>query len=240
MKMNWKATLIACFTGSACMAIVNNFVPLLFITFQKDYKLTFFQLSMLVTVNFLTQMTVDLFMAKWADRLGYRKCLIFGHCCSALGMVGLVLFPRILPPFGGLLLAAIIYAVGGGFGEVLISPVLEGCPAENKASIMNLGHSFYCWGHMTVVLVSALYFALFGIENWEILALLWAVIPLGNAFLFSKVPLSPPAASQEGGGIGALLKQPLFWLFFLLMFASGAAELTKSKGLGFPKPSEIF
>lgn len=229
MKNNWKATLIACFTGSACMAIINNFVPLLFLTFQKDYGFSFSQLSLIITVNFVTQMLVDLFMAKYADEIGYRPCIVIGHFCSALGMIGLVIFPMILPPFAGLLLAAVIYAIGGGLGEVLISPIMEGCPTENKAGAMNLAHSFYCWGHMAVVLISALYFALFGIENWKILALCWAVIPLANAILFTQVPIHPPVETEKSSGILDLFKQPIFWLFFLLMFASGAGELSMSQ-----------
>ncbi len=229
MKTSWKATLIACFTGSVCMAIVNNYIPLLFLTFQKDYTLSFTQLSLLITLNFMTQMTVDLIMAKEADRLGYRPCLIFGHLCSACGMIGLVVFPRLLPPFAGLLLAVVIYSVGSGISEVLISPVIEGCPSDNKSGIMNLGHSFYCWGHMGVVLLSALYFTIFGLHNWEILALIWALVPLWNAFMFTRVPIQPPVAAEQSSGIRELLKQPIFWVFCLLMFASGAGELVMSQ-----------
>ncbi len=226
---SWKATLIACFTGSVSMAIINNYIPLLFLTFQRDYALSFTQLSLLITMNFMTQMVVDLIMAKAADRLGYRPCLVFGQLCNGLGMIGLVLFPLLLPPFLGLLLAVIIYSVGGGISEVLVSPVIEGCPSENKAGVMNLGHSFYCWGHLAVVLISAFYFAVVGIDHWEILALLWALIPLWNAFLFSQVPIQPPVAAEQSCGIIALVKQPIFWLFALLMFASGAGELIMSQ-----------
>ena len=243
MKTSWKATMIACFAGSACMAIINNYAPLLFLTFQQDYRLSFSQLSVLITANFITQMAVDLIGAKFADRIGYRTCLVFGHFCSAFGMAGLVFLPRLLPPFWGLVLAMTIYAVGGGISEVLVSPVMEGCPTENKAGTMNLAHSFYCWGHMAVVLLSALYFALFGIENWEILALIWALIPLINAFLFSQVPIQPPVAAEKSSGIKALLSRPVFWLFALIMFAAGAGELAMAQwvsafaeqALGVPK-----
>ncbi|MBQ4052641.1 MAG: MFS transporter [Clostridia bacterium] len=226
MKSSFKATLCACFTSSVCMAITNNYIPLLFLTFQRDYQLSFTQLSLLVTLNFLTQMTVDLIMAKAADRLGYRACLITAHLCSATGLIGLVVFPRFLPPFIGLLAAVVIYSIGGGISEVLVSPVIEGCPTKNKTAVMNLGHSFYCWGHMAVVLLSSLFFALFGIDRWEILALIWAILPLWNAFMFTQVPIHPPVSAEQSSGIRALAKQPVFWLFILLMFASGAGELT--------------
>ncbi len=229
MKTSWKATMIACFTGSACMAIINNFAPLLFLTFQQDYHLSFSQLSVLIVANFITQMIVDLLGAKYADRIGYRPCLVFGHCCSAFGTAGLVFLPKILPPFWGLILAMMISAIGGGISEVLVSPVMEGCPTENKSAIMNLTHSFFCWGLMVVVLISALYFALFGIENWEILAMIWALIPLINAFLFSQVPIQPPVAAEKSSGIKSLLNQPIFWVFALIMFSSGAGELAMSQ-----------
>lgn len=229
MKTSWKATLIACFTASVCMAICANYIPLLFLTFQRDYVLSFTQLSLLITMNFMTQMAVDLIMAKYADRLGYRACLVTGHTCSAVGLIGLVVFPRLLPPFFGLLLAVILYSIGSGVSEVLVSPVIEGCPSDNKAGVMNLAHSFYCWGHMAVILLSALFFALFGIDKWEILALIWALFPIWNAFFFTQVPIQPPVATEQSEGIRTLAKQPIFWLFALLMFASGAGELIMSQ-----------
>lgn len=243
MKTSWKATMFACFAGSACMAIINNYAPLLFLTFQQDYHLSFSQLSVLITANFITQMAIDLIAAKFADKIGYRRCLVFGHFCSAIGMAGLVFFPALMDPFLGLVLSMMTYAIGGGISEVLVSPVMEGCPTENKAGAMNLAHSFYCWGHMAVVLLSALFFAVFDIGHWEILALIWALVPFTNALIFTQVPIQPPVTAAESSGIKALLIQPVFWLFALIMFAAGAGELAMAQwvsafaeqALGIPK-----
>lgn len=178
MAKNYQKTIYACFTGYIVQAIVNNFIPLLFLTFQSTYGIPLSQITLLITLNFLLQLAVDLLSIGFVDKIGYRASMVIAHICAAAGLVLLTVLPEVMPPFAGLLTAVLVYAVGGGLLEVLVSPVVEACPTRNKESVMSMLHSFYCWGHVGVVLLSTLFFAVFGIENWKFMALIWAVIPL--------------------------------------------------------------
>ena len=192
MKLTYKHTIYACFLGYIVQAIVNNFAPLLFLTFQRTYDIPLSQITMLVTVNFGLQLLVDLLSVGFVDRIGYRASLIIAHVCAAAGFLGLTILPDLLPsPFAGLLIAVMIYAVGGGLLEVLVSPVVEACPTDNKEKAMSLLHSFYCWGHVAVVLISTVFFTVIGTQHWKILALFWMIVPLCNLVLFAKTPIAP-------------------------------------------------
>lgn len=187
MKLNYKKTMYACFIGYIVQAVVNNFVPLLFVTFQNSYSISLSKITALITVNFIVQLLIDMLSAGFIDKIGYRASVMIAHIFSASGLILLTVLPELFSDaFIGIVISVIIYAVGGGLIEVLISPIMEACPTENKEKAMSLLHSFYCWGHMGVVLISTAFFALAGISNWKILALIWAAIPLLNAILFQK------------------------------------------------------
>lgn len=230
IKHNFKHTLYASYIGYVTQAIVNNFVPLLFLTFQSVYSLSLAKLTSLVTVNFLIQLTVDLLCAKFVDKIGYRPAIVAAHLFAAGGLAGLSVFPELFgDPYAGLLLAVSVYAVGGGLLEVLVSPIVEACPTEKKSAAMSLLHSFYCWGQMFVVLASTLFFRVAGLQSWKTLALLWSVIPLCNAVYFSRVPIAQLHEEGKGMGIRQLLKTKLFWLLALVMICAGASELAMSQ-----------
>lgn len=231
MKLTYRHTITACFIGYIVQAILNNFVPLLFLTFQSSYRIPLTQITMLVTVNFGVQLLVDLLSAGFVDKIGYRASMGIAHLTSALGLVLLAFLPELLPaPFFGLLIAVIVYAVGGGLLEVLVSPIVESCPTDNKAKAMSLLHSFYCWGHVGVVLISTAFFAVFGTGNWKILAVLWAVVPFLNFFLFLRVPIAPLVPEGEKGlRLGQLVRMRLFWILFLMMMSAGASEQAVSQ-----------
>lgn len=232
--MNYGKTIRACFAGYIVQAIVNNFLPLLFLTLQRQYGIPLGQITALITVNFAVQLTVDLLSAFWIDRIGYRRAIIAAHVFSAAGLLLLPVLPEILPPFPGILAAVILYAVGGGLLEVLVSPIMESCPTENKETAMSLLHSFYCWGQVGVVLLSTLFFRFAGIGNWKLLAALWAVIPVCNVFLFAKAPIAPLVApDEEQIRPRALLKNRMFLLLLLMMICAGAAELSVSQWASF-------
>lgn len=231
MRPNHQRTIHACFIGYIVQAVVNNFAPLLFVTFQSSYGLPLSQITALITVNFLVQLLIDLLSAGFIDRIGYRASMLVAHVCAAAGLLLMTFLPDALPSaFAGLLLAIIVYAVGGGLLEVLVSPIVEACPTNNKEKTMSLLHSFYCWGHMGVVLLSTAFFACFGTQNWQILALLWAVLPLCNMILFIKAPIY---SLHEEGSRGLTLRQlfgrKVFWLFMLMMLCAGAAEQAVSQ-----------
>lgn len=230
-KNNYQLTMYACFIGYIVQAIVNNFLPLLFVTFQKTYSIPLTQITLLITLNFGIQLVIDMLSTGFVDKIGYRASAIIAHVCSAAGLVLLTVLPGAFPdPFAGILIAVFIYAIGGGLIEVLISPILEACPTDNKEKAMSLLHSFYCWGHVGVVLISTLFFTLFGIENWKILAVCWAVVPAVNIILFAKAPIY---SLHEEGETGLTLKQlftrKVFWVMMLMMLCAGASEQAVSQ-----------
>ena len=227
---NYNHTIRACYVGYITQAIVNNFIPLLFLTFQKSYSIPLTQITLLVTLNFVVQLVVDILAAKFVDKIGYRISVIAAHLFCAAGLVGLGILPDLMPnPLSGLILAVCCYAVGGGMIEVLISPIVEACPTERKSAVMSLLHSFYCWGSVAVVLLSTIYFTVVGIENWRVMAILWAIIPLANAFVFTKVPILTLMEEGEGMGIRQLFNMKLFWVFAMLMVCAGASEQAMSQ-----------
>ena len=231
MKNQYNKTITACFVGYIVQAIVNNFVPLLFLTFESSYGIPLSQITMLITFNFGIQLLVDLLSAKFVVKIGYRVSIVMAHIFAALGLAGLVVLPDLLPnAFAGLLIAVVIYAIGGGLIEVLISPIMESCPSENKEKAMSLLHSFYCWGHVGVVLLSTLFFWFFGIADWKILALLWVIIPVCNGILFCKVPIAPLIEEGETGmSLRELCKNRIFWILMLMMMCAGASEQAVSQ-----------
>ena len=245
VRNQYQKTIYACFVAYIVQAIVNNFVPLLFLTFQDSYGIPLSRITVLVTVNFGLQLLVDLVSVSFVDRIGYRASMVLAHALSAAGLALLAVLPELLPsPFLGILLAVSVYAVGGGLLEVLVSPVMEACPSERKEQAMSLLHSFYCWGHVGVVLFSTAFFALFGVRRWRVLALVWALVPLGNLAAFTTVPIAPLIQDgQRGMTIGELARQKIFWVFLLMMLCAGASEQGVSqwastfaeKGLGVSK-----
>ena len=222
-----EKTLAACYLGFITQAIAANFAPLLFLTFQNTYGISLEKIALIPVVFYLTQLLIDLGATKFADKIGYRICVVTSQVVSAAGLVLLAILPEILPlPFLGILLAVIFYAVGSGLVEVLVSPIVEACPFENKDGRMSLLHSFYCWGAVGVILGSTLFFAVFGIENWRILTLIWALVPLVNTFQFLTCPIERLTKEGENLPLGKLFRLPLLWMMILLMICSGASEAT--------------
>ncbi|HEY8392302.1 MAG TPA: MFS transporter [Capillibacterium sp.] len=229
-RLNYQHTLLASYTGFITQAIINNFAPLLFLTFQKDYQIPLEKITLLVTANFGIQLLVDFLSAFFVDKIGHRPAMVAAHLFSAVGLIGLGVFPVwFSQPYYGLFAAVACYAIGGGLIEVLASPIVEACPTKKKAATMSLLHSFYCWGSVFVILVSTLFFSFAGIDNWKDLAFLWAIIPLLNALYFTQVPI--PRLVEEGKGMspGSLFRHKLFWLFILLMICAGASEQAMSQ-----------
>lgn len=241
----YHKTICACFTGYIVQAVVNNFAPLLFLNFQSVYGIPLEKITLLITLNFGLQLLVDLLSVAFVDKIGYRASMLLAHAAAALGLVGLAVLPELLAdPFTGLLLAVLLYAVGGGLLEVLVSPIVEACPTANKDKMMSLLHSFYCWGQVGVVLLSTVFFSLFGIGSWKALACIWALLPALNGILFVRVPIAPLNPDGERGmTIKELCGQKIFWILLLMMVCAGASEQAVSqwasafaeKGLGVSK-----
>ncbi len=227
---NYRMTLAACYLGFITQAISANFAPLLFLTFKNTYGISLEKIALIPTVFYLTQLFIDFIATKFADKIGYRICVVTSQAVSAAGLALMAILPEILPvPFVGILIAVVLYAMGSGLIEVLVSPIVEACPFENKDGMMSLLHSFYCWGAVGVILGSTLFFAVFGVEKWRILTLIWALVPLYNTFNFITCPIERLVEDGEGMRIGKLLRLPLFWLLILLMVCSGASEASMAQ-----------
>lgn len=230
MKNKYQKTMIACYLGFITQAITANFAPLLFLTFHRTYQISLGKIAFISTAFFFTQLLIDLFCAKYVDKIGYRKSVVASEILSAAGLIGLAFLPSLLPdPYVGILISVIIYAMGSGLIEVLVSPIVEACPFDNKDSVMSLLHSFYCWGSVGVILLSTIFFAIFGIENWRILACIWALIPLYNTFNFISCPIESLTEEGEGFSIRQLFHIPIFWIALILMVCAGASEISMAQ-----------
>lgn len=230
IRNNYGHTIYASYLACVTQAIVNNFAPLLFLTFASTYHLSLDKITLITTVNFLVQLCVDLLSAKLVDKIGYRVVVVVAHLFAAAGLAGMAILPGLFnDPYAGLMIAVICYAVGGGVIEVVISPIVEACPTQRKEAAMSLLHSFYCWGHVFLVVVSTVFFSVFGIENWRVLTCLWAAIPLINAVYFRLVPLYPIVAENERLSLKGLLSQHFFWLIVVIMVCAGASEQAMSQ-----------
>ena len=229
MTLTYKHTRLACRIGSVTQGINNNYVPLLFVAFSTRFGIDLPLISLLIVLNFGTQIIVDTASVAFVDKVGFRACAVACHVSTALGLIGLGTLPFILPPYAGIAISVVVCAIGGGLAEVVISPILEALPDDNKAANMSLLHSFYCWGQLGVVLLSTLFFAVFGVENWHILAIIWSLVPIFNTVLFTRVPIFTLVEPEHKTRVSAMLTSPLFLLFFLVMISAGAAEQVMSQ-----------
>ena len=229
MNRGYRRTLYASYLGYITQAIINNLAPLLFVLFQDEFHISVAQIGFLVTYNFGIQILVDVLAARYAERLGYKPCIVVAHVLCAAGLVGLGVLPGLMLPYAGLLLAVTVYAVGGGLIEVLISPIVQALPTDEKSSAMSLLHSFYCWGHAAVVILTTLFFWLVGTAYWRLLTALWAILPAANAVLFVGCPIRVLLEDAGPMPVKQLLRMGMFWLFAILMVCSGAAEQAMSQ-----------
>lgn len=229
--------------GYIVQAAVNNFLPLLFVFLNGSFGIPLSKITLLVTINFAVQLVIDLSAAGPVDKMGYKRAVMLADGLAAAGMILLGTLPYIMDPYTGILISVIIYAAGGGLLEVVLSPIVEACPSGHKAGIMSLLHSFYCWGHVAVVLLSTLFFAALGMDNWRFAAFFWAAVPFANLAYTARAPMPDVMPEEERVGVGALLRRKLFWVVFALMLCAGAAEQSMSQwasafaemGLGIPK-----
>lgn len=231
MNDSYKKTIRACFTGCVVQAITNNFAPLLFITFEKEYGIPLSEITVLITLNFALQLIIDFVSVYFIDKIGYRLSMIIAHSFSAAGLISLAVLPDIMGnPFFGLAAAGVLYAVGGGLLEVTVSPIVEACPNEHKSKTMSILHSFYCWGTVGVIVISTLFFNFAGIASWKALAVLWAIVPIVNGIAFIRVPIAPLISEDEEGiPVVQMMRTKIFWAFMLIMFCSGASEQSVSQ-----------
>lgn len=237
---SYKRTIYACYVGFITQAIVNNLGPLLFLTFQRQFAVSVEKIGFLITLNFGVQLLIDLLAAKYVDRIGYRPSMVFAHLTAAAGLVGMGVFPFVFPSaYVGLMAAVILNGIGGGLLEVLVSPIVEAAPSGEKEKAMSMLHSFYCFGHVSVVILSTIGFRVMGMDNWRILPVIWAIIPFLNAFVFMKVPIRVLVEETERIPVRKLVTMRIFWLFVVLMLCAGASEQAMSQWASFFAESSL-
>ena len=229
-KPNYKKTLRACYLGFITQAIAANFAPLLFLKLHNDYQIPLGMIALIPTAFFFTQLVVDIFCAKFVDRIGYRESIVASEIFSAIGLIGLAFLPNLLSSaYAGIMISVVLYAVGSGLIEVLCSPIVEACPFKNKEATMSLLHSFYCWGLVGVTLISTVLFNVIGIDNWPLVACFWAIVPLYNIYNFATCPIEHLVDEGKGMTILQLFRSPLFWVAVVLMVCSGASEISMAQ-----------
>lgn len=231
MLKGYRRTVGASFLGYITQAIMLNFPPLLFVLFKDEFGISTFQVSILIAFNFVTELTVDLIVSRVAEKIGYRKLVIVADFAAILGLLSFYVLPLVFSriPYPALCFSMLLCGIGGGLMEVLISPIVEACPTKNKAGMMSLLHSFYCWGQFGVVLISTLFFLVFGIELWGIIALFWTLIPAIDLFMFLDAPiymLTPEGTQKRGRD---LARSKTFWLLVIMMICAGASELAMAQ-----------
>ncbi|WP_318744231.1 MFS transporter [Treponema sp.] len=229
-KPNYKKTLRACYLGFITQVIAANFAPLLFLKLHNDYHIPLGMIALIPTAFFFTQLVVDIFCAKFVDRIGYRESIVASEIFSVIGLIGLAFLPNLLSSaYAGIMISVVLYAVGSGLIEVLCSPIVEACPFKNKEATMSLLHSFYCWGWVGVTLISTVLFNVIGIDNWPLVACFWAIVPLYNIYNFATCPIEHLVDEGKGMTILQLFRSPLFWGAVVLMVCSGASEISMAQ-----------
>ena len=213
MKLGYKHTLAACCAGYVVQAIINNFSPLLYVVFAEELGISLAKISVLITLNFTIQICMDLSGTFLIDKIGFRASVIAANVFAVTGLTALGILPMIMADkFAALLVATVISAIGGGLLEVVVSPIVEAMPKEEGFS-MSFLQSFYCWGHAGVIILSTLFFFAFGVDNWNILAVGWCIVPLFSGILFCFVPMrSLDAEGGTGSSIKYLFTKKQFWL----------------------------
>ncbi|MBR3942352.1 MAG: MFS transporter [Clostridia bacterium] len=225
-----QATIYGCYLGYVVQGIINNINPILFVTYQTKLGVSIEAISILIILNFALQMAVDIFGARYIDKVGHRLCMVLAHVFTVLGLLSISVLPAILPsPFIGLCIATVLNGIGGGLLEVLVSPIVEAVPGEEKEKAMSLLHSFYCWGCVAFISVSTLFLKLVGMTHWYFLPLLWMVLPIINIVVFAKVPILRLVEEGEQMPIRKLFGLRAFPLLIVLMLCAGASEMGMSQ-----------
>lgn len=229
-KINYTPTKISAYVGYFVQAIVNNFLPILFVAFQDIYGIGYEKLGRLIVFNFITQMVTDILSPKIISLLGYRKTAVMCQLIAALGLTLAAVLPNVLPnAYIGIVLAVIVYAFASGLMEVIISPMIEMLPTSNKSGNMSLLHSFYCWGQAITTVGTTLLLSAFGYRGWTYIPLIWAIVPFINAFSFIRVPIVEPQPERKSDSFRVLFSDRRFRVFMLIMLCAGASEIAMAE-----------
>ena len=227
---SYKSTIAACYIGSFVQAIIVNTTPILFIPLREQFGLTFQQMGLLVLINFISQVGCDILFSNAIDKYGFRRFVVAAH---GLAVVGLVLFaasPLLFDrPFAGFVTATIIFSGSGGLLELLLSPIVNAIPTDEKAGAMSVLHSFYSWGQAAVILLTTVLLFVFGRAWWQWIILIWTLVPLFNFFFLMRVPFAPNVPEEQRQGMDKILLKPFFIAALATILCGAAAELCISQ-----------
>lgn len=224
---HYRLTTISCFVGIFAQAVIINLAALLFMPLMRLHGLTYVQLGTLVAVNFSVQVGSDLVFSGLIDRIGFRRLVLPACLVGSLGLFLFALAPVLLPGrvFAGLLAATAVYSAAGGLLEVLLSPIVNAIPNEEKGAAMSLLHSFYAWGQMATIILTTLFLFLVGERHWQWMVGFWALLPLANFLLFLKAPFPPSVPEEHRLNMGDLILKPFCLLAFAAIFFGASAEV---------------
>lgn len=222
---------LACYTTNVSMSVVGNLSPILFLTFHALYGISYSLLGLLVLVNFFTQLIIDLIFSFFSHRFNIPRTVKLTPVLTVTGLLVYAVWPFLFPDtvYVGLVIGTIIFSLSGGLSEVLISPVIAAIPAENPDHEMSKLHSIYAWGVVGVILVSTLFLLLFGKQNWQWLALIFALIPLTASLLFFGAKLPELETPERVSGTLNMLKNKQVLICVAAIFFGGAAECTMAQ-----------
>ncbi len=229
MAKNYGYTRVCCYIGYLVQAIVCNFLPLLFVTFNTQYNISYDMLGTLIVLNFGTQIAVDVLSVKFVNKFGYHNCAMLAHIFAAVGLAAVGILPKFMPFYPAMIISVFLYALGSGFIEVIISPIIEYLPSDEKSGGMSLLHSFYCWGQVLTVAVTTFLFFALGRERWDIIAIIWAAVPFVNLILFIRAPIVVPKDATNTKKNKEILRSGEFYVLLLIMICAGASELAVSQ-----------
>lgn len=230
LEKKYLPTKLAGYVGFIVQAIVNNFLPILFIVFQDVYGLGYEKLGRLIVINFATQMFIDFITPKIIHKLGYRRAAFLCQFTACVGLCLMAVLPRFMSnTYLAIIISIVFYATGSGLMEVILSPMIEMLPTGNKSGNMAVLHSFYCWGQTVVVPLTTLMVFIFGRENWTYIPLVWAVVPFVNMFTFLRVPIVEPDSEEKQSTFLELARTPKFVVYMVMMLCAGASEIAMSQ-----------
>ncbi len=231
MNSSVKRVKYACYTSGLSMSVIGNLSPLLFITFRSLYGISYSLLGLLVLVNFFTQLLIDLVFSFFSHRFNIVLVIKIMPLLSIAGFFVYAVFPWVFPSavYVGLVIGTVIFSASGGLAEVLMSPVIAALPSDNPEREMSKLHSFYAWGVVGVILVSTLFLLTFGKESWQILALIWTVIPAISFLLFSHAQIPDLQKDENKQSVTGLLKSKSLLLCIAAIFLGGSAECTMAQ-----------
>ena len=226
--MSYRRTIGACYAGIVCQAAIVNITALLFTALGEEFSLSYTQLGLLVLVNFTTQVLIALIFGNIVDRFGFRRFIVGAHFAAAIGMAVFAFTPYLpFEPYIMLIIGTLIFGAAGGFLEVLLSPIINAIPTDEKSSAMSIMHSFFCFGHVFVAIATTLFLMVFGRESWPIIIFIWLLLPLINGINFLSCPIENAAPIDKQSSVKQAI--PLFILLVLMIVFAGASEITFSQ-----------